>query len=146
MTKNNKSKNESSKKPGRPSKLTPELQAEIILLLKTGNFVETACTTVGINKSTFYDWIKKGKKSNHPHNKYKNFQEAVKKAMAWNEENWRAAAWKLSRKHPQKWGKKEYEDLDLNIQEVDEDIIIINKKDYTVIKAAVDLVASQRKQ
>jgi transposase len=67
MTKNNKNKNGSNKKPGRPSKLTPELQAEIILLLKAGNFVETACNNVGINKSTFYDWIKKGEKSNHPH-------------------------------------------------------------------------------
>jgi hypothetical protein len=93
-----------------------------------------------------------------PINKCKIFKEAVEKAMAWNEardmaiitkhseKNWRATAWKLSRKHPQKWGKKEYEDLDLNIQEIDEDITIINKKDYTIIKAALDLVASQRKQ
>jgi IS30 family transposase len=72
---NSKSKKSKSKKnQGRPSKLTPELQAEIILLIKMGNFVEVVCETVGINKSTFYDWIKKGKNSNHPKNNTGNFK------------------------------------------------------------------------
>jgi hypothetical protein len=151
MTKNNKSKKSKSKKnQGRPSKLTPELQGEMIVLLKSGNFIETVCKTVGINKSTYYDWMKKGEKSNQSHNKYKIFQEAVKKAMAWSEardvaiitkhseENWRAAAWKLSRKHPNKWGKKKYEDFDPDIYELDEDHLAISKKDFAIIKDALD--------
>ena len=84
MTKKSKKSN-SKKNQGRPSKLTPELQAEIILLLKVGNFVETTCGTVGINKSTFYDWMKKGENSNHPKNKYRKFHDAVVQAMAWSE-------------------------------------------------------------
>jgi len=156
---NNKSKKSKSKKnQGRPSKLTPELQGEMIVLLKSGNFIETVCKTVGINKSTYYDWMKKGEKSNQSHNKCKIFKEAVEKAMAWSEakdvaiitkhseENWRAAAWKLSRKHPDKWGKKKYEDFDPDIYELDEDHLAISKKDFAVIKDALDLGASQRKQ
>jgi hypothetical protein len=156
MTKNKKSK--SKKNQGRPSKLTPELQAEIILLIKMGNFVEVACETVGINKSTFYDWMKKGKNSNHPKNKYRKFQEAVEQAMAWSEardvaiitklskENWRAAAFRLERKYPKKWGKKKYEDFDLDIKGLDENPAIISKEELIIIKEVLDLVASQRNQ
>jgi len=156
MTKNKKSK--SKKKQGRPSKLTPELQAEMIVLLKAGNFVETTCGTVGIDKSTYYDWMKKGKNSNHPKNKYRKFQEAVEQAMAWSEarnvalitklseENWRAAAWMLSRKHPDKWGKKKYEDFDLDIKELDENPVIISKEELAIIKEVLDSVASQSKK
>jgi hypothetical protein len=156
---NNKNKKSKSKKnQSRPSKLTPELQAEIILLIKMGNFVETTCGTVGINKSTFYDWMKKGKNSNHPQNKYRKFQEAVVQAMAWSEArdvalittqskyDWRAAAWILSRKHPDKWGKKKYEDFDLDINKLDENPVITSKEDLAIFKEALNLVASQRKQ
>jgi hypothetical protein len=156
---NNKNKKSKSKKnQSRPSKLTPELQAEIILLIKMGNFVETTCGTVGINKSTFYDWMKKGKNSNHPQNKYRKFQEAVVQAMAWSEArdvalitkqskyHWIAAAWILSRKHPDKWGKKKYEDFDLDINKLDENPAITSKEELDIIKEALNLVASQRKQ
>lgn len=46
-------------KMGRPSKLTPERQDEIVELLKAGNYVETACALVGVGRSTFYDWMEK---------------------------------------------------------------------------------------
>ena len=152
---NNKKK--SSKKQGRPSKLTPELQAEIIVLLKTGNFIETTCYTVGINKSTFYDWMKKGEESNHPGNKYKIFREAVVQAMAWSEardvaliakhseNDWRAVAWRLSRKYPDKWGEKVYEDLDLDMEDLEKvDLMDIPKEDYIVIKEALHILATQK--
>lgn len=152
----NKSKNK--KKQGRPSKLTSELQAEIILLLKAGNFVETACDIVGINKSTFYDWIKKGEKSNNPRNKFKIFQEAVEHAMAWSEardvaliakhseNDYKASQWRLSRKYPDKWGKKEYDDYDLDIGDVEEDLVDISKEDRVIIRKALKILASQTKQ
>jgi hypothetical protein len=152
---NNKSK--SKKNQGRPSKLTLELQTKIKILLKAGNFVETSCGTVGINKYTFYDWIKKGKNSNHPQNKYRKFQEAVVQTMAWSEardvalitklsnDNWKAAAWMLSRQHPDKYGLKEYEDYDPDFTELDEDHLVISKTDLAIIKEALDLIASKEK-
>ena len=153
MTKNSKSR----KKQGRPSKLTPELQAEMVLLFKMGNFVETACNIVGINKSTYYDWIKKGKKYNFPQNKYKIFKDAVEKAMAWSEarlvaiiakhseDNWRSAAWMLESRYPERWGKNVHKDFDLDIYELDDDHIAISKEEYAGLKKVLYWVASQPK-
>jgi transposase len=153
VTKNNKCR----KKQGRPSKLTPELHAEMVLLFKMGNFVETACKTVGINKSTYYDWIKKGKKCNFPQNKYKIFKDAVDKAMAYSEardvaiiakhseDKWTAATWMLSRRFPERWGKNVYKDFDLDIDELDEDHIAISKEEYAGLKKVLYWAASQQK-
>lgn len=118
-------------KGGRPSKLTPEIQEEIVKVVKSGNYIETACAFVGINKSTLYDWMKRGareierldnnakakpKKSEVP---YVEFSNAIKSAMAQSEirdvaiigkaaaTNWQAAAWRLERKHPSRWGRKD---------------------------------------
>ena len=154
MTKNNKCR----KKQGRPTKLTPELQAEIILYLKAGNFKETVCDVVGINKSTFYDWIKKGEKSNHPRNKFKIFQVAVEHAMAWSEardvaliakhskDDWKASKWRLSRRYPDKWGKKNYDDYDLDIEDVEEDIKDISEEDRVIIRKALKILATETKE
>lgn len=116
---------------GRPSKLTPEIQEEILRVIKSGNYIETACAYVGINKTTFYDWLKKGARekervAQNPRarvrkdlQKYVDFSNAVDKALAQAEirdvaiigkaaeENWQAAAWRLERKFPDRWGRKE---------------------------------------
>lgn len=115
----------------RPTKLTPELQDEIIKVIRSGNYIETACAYVGINKSTFYDWLKRGarekdrlaknprakvRKSEKP---FVDFSNAIEKALAHAEirdvaiigkaaeENWQAAAWRLERKFPDRWGRKD---------------------------------------
>src|SRR5690554_1753534 len=115
----------------RPTKLTPKLQDEILKVIRSGNYIETACAYVGINKSTFYDWLKRGarekdrlaknprakvRKSEKP---YVDFSNAVEKALAHAEirdvaiigkaaeENWQAAAWRLERKFTERWGRKE---------------------------------------
>lgn len=105
-----------SKKLGRPSKLTPELQSEIVLLVKGGNYIETACAMAGISRSTYYDWMEKGKQSTGS-NRFTEFRDAVEKAKAWAEARdvaiisrhaekvWRAAAWLLERKYPKRWGR-----------------------------------------
>ncbi len=43
----------------RPTKLTPELQETILRYLRHGSYVETASAAAGINKSTFYDWLRR---------------------------------------------------------------------------------------
>lgn len=106
---------------GRPSKLTPEIQAKIVQLLAAGNFVETVCDHVGLHKDTFYEWIKRGErgwaKDKKPVN-YVDFSDAVKKAIAQVEMltvndvrqgvfNWQSRAWWLERRHPDKWGNRQ---------------------------------------
>ena len=107
----------SRKKVGRPSILTPKLREEIVELLKMGNYIETACAVVGINKTTYYKWIKKADESTRS-TKYSKFRDAVKKAMAISEARDvalitrasskypKASMWRLERMYPEKWEKQ----------------------------------------
>lgn len=101
---------------GRPTKLTPELQADLIEALEHGMHQESACNRVGIAKATFYKWMERGR--NEPESIYGDLVDAVEKARArpeaealsaihaaWRDGTWQAAAWFLERSHPQKYGR-----------------------------------------
>lgn len=102
---------------GRPSKLTPELQERIVQAIRAGNYIETAAAYAGIAKSTLYDWLKRGARAKT--GKYRAFSDAVQRALAEAEvrdvaiigkaaqEQWQAAAWRLERKFPERWGRKD---------------------------------------
>lgn len=104
---------------GRPTKLTPELQEDIVKYLRLGNYVETVCAIVGINKTTFYDWMRQGARAKRSTNKMAQFSHAIKAAMALGEaadlaviqqasvRSWQAAAWRLERRYPGRWGRKD---------------------------------------
>ena len=110
----------------RPEKLTPEVQQKIVDAIRLGNYIETAAAYAGISKSTLYDWLKKGGRARS--GKYREFSDAVEKALAESEmrdvavitaaakENWQAAAWRLERKFPDRWGRRERIDANLNHQ------------------------------
>lgn len=101
----------------RPTKLTPQLQAKICDAIRVGCYIETAAAYCGISKDTFYNWLRKGARANS--GIYKDFSDAVEKAIAEAEfrdvmiianaaaTDWKAAAWKLERKHPDRWGRKD---------------------------------------
>lgn len=131
---------------GRPTKLTPELQAEMVNIIRVGNYVETACAYVGLNKSTFYDWLKRGAREldrikQNPKARIRKeeeifveFSNAIKKAEAEAEARdvliigkaaetqWQAAAWRLERRLPKKWGRsrpyQEDEDRDSKVIQI----------------------------
>lgn len=42
---------------GRPTKLTPTLQKQLVAALKTGATVVDVCKSVGLGKATFYEWL-----------------------------------------------------------------------------------------
>jgi transposase len=110
---------------GRPTKLTPKLQAEICTSLGTGAYVETAAALHGVSKVTLYEWFKRGNSGEEP---YVGFLNAVKRAEAASEQaalmkiveagedpkNWTAHAWRLERKHPDRWGRREKVDLTID--------------------------------
>ena len=115
---------------GRPTKLNFDTHNKIITAIRAGNYIETAAAYAGINKSTLYDWLKRGERekqrvAKNPRYKirksekpYVEFSNAVEKALAEAEirdvaiigkaaeEQWQAAAWRLERKFPHKWGRK----------------------------------------
>lgn len=116
---------------GRPSKLTPQLQQQIVNLIRIGNYIETACMAAGIDKSTWHDWMRRGarereriarnararlRKSEAP---FVEFSHAVIKAQneaetislaritKAGETQWQANAWRLERMHPERWGRRD---------------------------------------
>jgi hypothetical protein len=105
---------------GRPTKLTVELQKAICDAIQGGCYVETACLDSGIDESTYYRWLEKGKAGQQP---YRDFRDAIKKAEAHCEKlavgtvlrvafdpenpNWQAAMTYLERRHPERWGRRD---------------------------------------
>lgn len=116
---------------GRPTKLNLKVQTKIVKLLAEGNYVETAAASAGVNKSTLYLWLKRGARESqrldkHPDAKpdaaeaaYLKFSNAIEKAEADAEATgvklisaaadgqWQAMAWRLERKHPERWGRRD---------------------------------------
>jgi transposase-like protein len=105
---------------GRPTKLTPELQEEILRGIRAGAYPEVAAQRVGIGSSTFYQWMQRGRQAReagHP-DQFTEFAEAVEEAkghaetravavvLKAAEKSWRAAAWWLERTRPQRYGHK----------------------------------------
>jgi hypothetical protein len=99
----------------------------MVAAVQRGCYVETAAELVGIDKVTFYAWLRHGaaiqneeKPCITPHDEdCLNFSYAIKTSMAQSEIRdlqaiddaaqqgvWQAAAWKLERKHHGRWGRK----------------------------------------
>lgn len=124
-------KNAKLEKTGRPTELTEDIIDTVVMALRSGAYIETAMNFVGVDRARFYDWNKKaieelkardealdlGKERMPKHDLYVEFHNAIKKAMAESEllmlqiitnaansGNWMAAAWRLERKHPDRYG------------------------------------------
>lgn len=66
-------------KIGRPTKLTPALQARIVKLVREGNYPETAAQSEGVHRDTYYSWMERGRKRERP---FADFSDAVTRARA----------------------------------------------------------------
>lgn len=107
--------------------LTQALQDEIVLHLASGAFYDEVAKAVGIGKSTFYNWLNRGRTAAdkaatgrmlEPNEvTYMGFAQAVEKARATSTvhahatirsamtRNWQAAAWYLERTNPARYGR-----------------------------------------
>src|SRR5690606_38647469 len=121
-------------KGGAPQKLSADIIKNITSAMKSGAYVETAAVYAGINKLTFYRWLKKGNRSKS--GLEWELCNAVEQALAESElrdllnieraamgsdaqfvngratreavsPDWKASAWRLERKFPRKWGRQE---------------------------------------
>jgi len=118
--------------PGRPTDLTPQVQAKIVQAIVGGNANVVAAAYAGIGESTYYAWLDRGRKevtrlASSPWARpratempFLEFLEAIEKAQADAEARnvaliakaaqdgtWTAAAWWLERKYPERWGRKD---------------------------------------
>lgn len=114
-----------SRPPGRPTKFTPETRERIITALRAGNYRETACQYAGIGYSTLRTWMIRAEDPDAPP-EYQEFLEAVERAEAEAEVmdialirqaaqggTWQAAAWIRERKNPERWGRRERQQVEL---------------------------------
>ena len=101
---------------GAPTKLTPEVQAEICLSLAGGIYIEQACILAGISIRTFYNWKERGETGEEPYAAFlqaatRAEAQAERRAVAYiqraGEEDPRHLQWWLERKHSDRWGRKD---------------------------------------
>ncbi len=114
---------------GAPTKLTEAIIDEIFTVLLRGSYVETAAAHCGISKTTYYAWVRKGAaerkhileggKARKSFALNLSLLNAVERAMAeaelgdlrvisqaaHDDKVWQAAAWKLERRNPTRWGR-----------------------------------------
>lgn len=100
------------------TKYTLELQESICKALRRGMYLETAAALSDVSKAQLYEWLKRGKQQ--PDGVYGTLPDAVEKAIAEGEARdldtideaaqqgqWQAAAWRLERRAPSRWGRKD---------------------------------------
>lgn len=109
---------------GRPTKLTPELQEEILDLVREGNYAKTACLAVGITERTLQHWKARAEEHTNGHEPpenekvYVQFFRLLKDAEAKAESDllkkvrtakpgWQAWMTIMERRWPNRWGRSE---------------------------------------
>ena len=94
----------------------PELTQRLVDLIRAGNYLEVAATAAGIHRTTLHRWMRHGRAQ--VRGRYHKFLVAVERAQAESESrdvtivakaastDWRAAAWRLERKAPRRYGPR----------------------------------------
>lgn len=109
--------------------ITAEKIDRVVSYVRAGNYMETAAAASGIGKTALYEWLKRGRKERDRVAKdpklrvrksealFVTFSEKMEEATAQAEtrdvlliaqaakEDWKAAAWRLERKYPGKYGR-----------------------------------------
>jgi hypothetical protein len=95
---------------------TTELQDKLVEMIRAGNYAEVAARACGISKDTFYKWLLRGGKGEQP---FAALADAIETASAeaqardvfmmakHSSKHWQAAAWRLERKYPKLFGRKD---------------------------------------
>jgi hypothetical protein len=103
---------------GRPGKLTARRQRAIVDAIRRGAHRAQAAEAAGIARSTLQGWLSRGELDD-ARGRYREFAEAVRTAEAQAElealksieraaaeGDWRAKAWILERRFPERWGRQ----------------------------------------
>ena len=97
-------------------KLDDAVTEKIFGLIRAGNTLEVAATAAGVHRATLHRWMKTGREEER--GLYRKFLNEVEKAKAEAEArdvaliakaataDWRAAAWRLERRSPRRYGQK----------------------------------------
>jgi transposase len=111
---------------GRHSKLTAGVQEIFVETIARGGTQKAAAAMAGVGRETLRIWMQRGRAGEEP---YASFEEAIRVADARaqdrrvriideaSEEDWRAAAWWLERRHPEDWGRQDRVELTVYLED-----------------------------
>jgi transposase len=107
-------------KPGRKTKLTPELHQELVRRVRDGSFVGVAARACGISRDAWQRWQRRGREEGE--GIYADLVADMEEASAVAESaalakllslagskertQWQALAWFLERRFPSRWAKR----------------------------------------
>ena len=133
---------------GRPSKLTPEVEARIVEAVELGATWERAADAAGVGASTLRDWRQRGEAGEVP---FVAFLAALKRAEGAGVERalrsirkaaeggaWQASAWILERRYPADYGRRSEVAIAARSPSAE--------SDAAIVKALYDLAASHPPQ
>lgn len=113
-------------------KFTTETTEKICAAIRMGNYLDTSCAYAGVSYELVQYWLRQGnRKDGYP--KYKEFAEKMAQSLAYAEINsvskiskagetsWQAEAWRLERRFPEKWAKREYTENKHKIEILDKE-------------------------
>jgi hypothetical protein len=107
----------------RPTTCTPEITAAVCDALKAGGYAVDAAVAAGVSETTFYEWMKRGKRGEAP---FAEFAESVKGAKRIrthtlcvaisSDPSWQSRAWMLERTDPKRFGRNDRVKLDAKVE------------------------------
>lgn len=114
---------------GSKTKLTPAIHSQIVSYIAAGAYVKHAAESAGISHHAASLWLSKGKTGEEPYAAfYRDVQAAKAKdavrdvqiiSKAGVDGDWKAAAWKLERKHPKLFGQRHQIELSVQNEQVE---------------------------
>lgn len=105
---------------GRPTKLTPEIENKLIKFIALGVPLESASNAIGLDYTTVREWLQRGEGRHPTRGKTAQFEafadryqqavgqcenRLVAKIQSAADSDWKAAAWLLARRHPDRWSE-----------------------------------------
>lgn len=141
---------------GRPTSLTPALQAVIVRHIEAGNYRATAAAAAGVHRNRMSEWEKRGEAGEEP---YAGFACALQKAEAEAEigllaeiraarpgatgisgaDVWQAKAWMLERRFAARWCARVRQQVAEHVDALTEKL----KADPELHRRVVDVLADQ---
>lgn len=141
---------------GRPTSLTPEVQATIIAAIEAGNYRSTAAAAAGVHRNRMAEWEKRGESGEEP---YASFACALQTAEAKAEiqlvaelraaepgipavrgaDLWQAKAWLLERRFASRWCARVKQQVAENVEALTSKL----KADPELHRKVVDVLADQ---
>jgi transposase len=99
---------------GRPTKLTPELQDDLVVLLAAGSPVGLAARTVGVSRRSVVRWLRgrglrervdQARSDGREHTDAVTEARLVTLIARTASTDWTAASWLLERQFPERWSR-----------------------------------------